>query len=65
MNALPRNCELYYAAKANPEEKILFTLAPILEGFEAPCGGELAWLKECQPEVPLIFGGPGKLVSEL
>ena len=65
VKALPKNCELYYAAKANPEDKILSTLAPIVDGFEAASGGELAWLKECQPDIPLIFGGPGKLVSEL
>jgi len=65
VKALPKNCELYYAAKANPEEKILATLAPIVDGFEAASGGELAWLKECQPDTPLIFGGPGKLDSEL
>ncbi|MFT7053627.1 MAG: diaminopimelate decarboxylase, partial [Psychromonas sp.] len=63
--ALPENCELYYAAKANPEAQILATLAPIVDGFEAASGGELAWLNACQPDVPLIFGGPGKLVTEL
>lgn len=65
VNALPNNCELYYAAKANPEEKILATLAPIVHGFESASGGELNWLHQCQSEVPLIFGGPGKLLSEL
>jgi diaminopimelate decarboxylase len=65
VQALPKNCELYYAAKANPEAKILATLAPIFDGFEAASGGELAWLNRCQPDVPLIFGGPGKLIGEL
>ena len=65
VKAMPKNCELYYAAKANPDEHILSTLAPIVDGFEAASGGELAWLKECQPDVSLIFGGPGKLISEL
>jgi diaminopimelate decarboxylase len=65
MSALPSNCELYYATKANPEAEVLATLAPIVDGFEAASGGELNWLHECQPDVPLIFGGPGKLVSEL
>ncbi|NRD75564.1 type III PLP-dependent enzyme [Shewanella sp. VB17] len=63
--ALPSNCELYYAAKANPEAEILAKLAPIVQGFEAASGGELNWLHECQPQVPLIFGGPGKLLCEL
>jgi diaminopimelate decarboxylase len=65
MQVLPKNCELYYASKANPEEQVLNTLAPIVDGFEAASGGELAWLHQCQPQVPLIFGGPGKLISEL
>ncbi|UJF22079.1 type III PLP-dependent enzyme [Shewanella sp. OMA3-2] len=65
VNALPSNCELYYAAKANPEAEVLEALAPIVQGFEAASGGELNWLHECQPQVPLIFGGPGKLMSEL
>ena len=32
---LPDNCELFYAAKANPEAPILQTLAPLVDGFEA------------------------------
>ncbi|WP_051303602.1 type III PLP-dependent enzyme [Psychromonas aquimarina] len=65
MSALPENCELYYASKANPEAQVLAALAPLVDGFEAASGGELAWLNECQPQVPLIFGGPGKLCTEL
>ena len=53
MSVLPNNCELYYASKANPEEKILSTLAPLVDGFEAASGGELAWLNENQPHVLL------------
>lgn len=63
--ALPGNCELFYAAKANPEAAVLRTLAPLVDGFEAASGGELAWLRQHCPEHPLIFGGPGKLESEL
>lgn len=62
---LPANCELYYAAKANPEREILRTLAPWVDGFEAASGGELAWLREQVADKPLIFGGPGKLPAEL
>ena len=65
VKALPSNCELYYAAKANPEAEVLAALAPIVHGFEAASGGELNWLHQCQPQMPLIFGGPGKLISEL
>lgn len=62
---LPANCELFYAAKANPEAPILQTLAPLVDGFEAASGGELRWLYQQCPQQPLIFGGPGKLDSEL
>jgi len=62
---LPAQCELFYAAKANPEVAILRTLAPLVDGFEAASGGELRWLYEQCPQAPLIFGGPGKLDSEL
>jgi diaminopimelate decarboxylase len=63
--ALPSNCQLFYAAKANPEARVLATLAPIVHGFEAASGGELTWLREQLPKQPLIFGGPGKLDREL
>ena len=63
--ALPANCELFYAAKANPEALVLRTLAPWVDGFEAASGGELRWLYQHHPDKPLIFGGPGKLDSEM
>ncbi|MBB3799977.1 diaminopimelate decarboxylase [Xanthomonas arboricola] len=62
---LPAPCELFYAAKANAEPPILRTLAPHVDGFEAASGGELAWLHAQQPQAALLFGGPGKLDSEL
>ncbi|MCC4588317.1 type III PLP-dependent enzyme [Xanthomonas melonis] len=62
---LPAQCELFYAAKANAEAPILRTLAPHVDGFEAASGGELAWLHAQQPHAALLFGGPGKLDSEL
>lgn len=64
-DALPAGCELFYAAKANPEAPILHTLYDHVDGFEAASGGELSWLREQVPGKPLIFGGPGKLQSEL
>ncbi len=64
-HALPAGCELFYAAKANPEAPILRTLCEYIDGFEAASGGELNWLREQVAGKPLIFGGPGKLQSEL
>lgn len=65
VSLLPKNAELFYAAKANPEKRIIETLSPIVAGFEAASGGELAWLHDTIPDKQLIFGGPGKLESEL
>lgn len=62
--ALPDNCKMFYAAKANPEAQVLKTLAPWVDGFEVASGGELTWLHEQCPDQPLIFGGPGKLDRE-
>ncbi|MCV5276264.1 siderophore biosynthesis PLP-dependent protein, partial [Escherichia coli] len=64
-HVLPKNVELFYAAKANPSGPILKTLAPYVDGFEAASGGELAHLHQQQLDKPLIFGGPGKMPSEL
>ncbi|MBJ7553988.1 type III PLP-dependent enzyme [Marinomonas spartinae] len=62
---LPPNVSLFYAAKANPMPEILTTLAPFVAGFEAASGGELMHLAQQNTHKPLIFGGPGKLNSEL
>lgn len=65
VSVLPNNVALFYAAKANPMPEILATLAPYITGFEAASGGELCHLAEQNIRKPLIFGGPGKLNSEL
>ncbi|MGI9886672.1 type III PLP-dependent enzyme [Vibrio chagasii] len=64
-HVLPKNVELFYAAKANPSAPILRTLAPYVDGFEAASGGELSHLQQQLLNKPLIFGGPGKMPSEL
>lgn len=63
--ALPDGCELFYAIKANSELPILQTLAPLVHGFEVSSGGELAWVRQHFPDLPVIFSGPGKLDGEL
>jgi diaminopimelate decarboxylase len=65
MAALPQQCELFYAIKANSELPVLRTLAPLVHGFEVSSGGELAWVREHFPHTPVIFSGPGKLDGEL
>lgn len=64
-SALPRQVELYYAAKANPEREILAALAPHLDGYEVSSGGELAHVRKTVPDAPLAFGGPGKTADEI
>jgi diaminopimelate decarboxylase len=63
--SLPANCELFYAVKANSDLPILETLAPHVHGFEVASGGELVWVRSHFPDRPVIFGGPGKLDTEL
>lgn len=65
VGALPEGCELFYAIKANSDLPILRTLAPRVAGFEVSSGGELAWVREHFPAIPLIFSGPGKTDDEL
>jgi diaminopimelate decarboxylase len=57
--------ELFYAAKANPDPRILTTLAPYVDGIEVSSGGELAHVREVLPEARVAFGGPGKTEAEL
>lgn len=63
--ALPANCDLFYAIKANAEPPMLQALAPIVDGFEASSGGEVDWLTNHVPDKPIIMSGPGKLDGEL
>ncbi|MEU4710893.1 type III PLP-dependent enzyme [Nocardia salmonicida] len=63
--ALPEQVQLYYAAKANPEPRLLSALAGSVDGFEVSSGGELAHVAGAVPSHPLAFGGPGKTAAEL
>ena len=63
--ALPLQVELYYAAKANPEPRILTALAGTVTGYEVASGGELAHVRAVVPGAPVAFGGPGKTPDEL
>lgn len=62
---LPPQCDFFYAIKANSDAPLLAALAPHVDGFEASSGGEIAWLRQHFPQVPVIFSGPGKLDTEL
>ncbi|MFH8749790.1 type III PLP-dependent enzyme [Streptomyces rimosus] len=63
--ALPPRVDLYYAAKANPDPRLLRTLAPYIDGCEVSSGGEAAHVRAAEPALPLAFGGPGKTEAEL
>jgi diaminopimelate decarboxylase len=63
--ALPARVELYYAAKANPEEPVLAALSGIVTGYEVSSGGELAHARAAVPAAPLAFGAPGKTPGEI
>ncbi len=65
VSKLPANCELFYAIKANSELPILSTLASIMHGFEVASEGEIKHVRSSFPNIPLIFGGPGKHDGEL
>jgi diaminopimelate decarboxylase len=57
--------EVYYAAKANPDARLLAALAPHVDGVEVSSGGELAHVRRTLPGTRLAFGGPGKTDDDL
>ncbi|WP_394218682.1 type III PLP-dependent enzyme [Halobacillus trueperi] len=59
-SSLPSFCRLFYAVKANPDPRILGTLAPLVDGFEVASGGELEKVKS-----PVLFGAPAKKQAEI
>lgn len=65
LSSLPSSMQLFYAIKANSDLPLLQTLAPLVHGFEVSSGGELAWVREHFPDIPVIFSGPGKTDAEL
>jgi diaminopimelate decarboxylase len=60
--ALPRSVELYYAVKANPDVRVLRTVAGYVDGFEVSSGGERAHAASLGKTA---FGGPGKTFADL
>ncbi|TRY36530.1 type III PLP-dependent enzyme [Geobacillus sp. LEMMJ02] len=63
--SLPPSVRLFYAVKANADERILKTVAPYVTGFEVASGGELQKVRRLFADSPVIFGGPGKTDEEL
>lgn len=65
ISTMPAGCRYYYAVKANSEKEILKTLLPLVNGFEVASIGEIEKVRELDPAVSILFGGPGKMDSEL
>ncbi|WP_438483853.1 type III PLP-dependent enzyme [Streptomyces sp. S186] len=63
--ALPERVDVFYAAKANPDPRLLRVLRDVVDGFEVASGGELRYTREELPRARLAFGGPGKSAPEL
>ncbi|WP_433445038.1 type III PLP-dependent enzyme [Nonomuraea sp. CA-141351] len=63
--ALPAWVEVYYAAKANPDARLLAALRDHVDGFEVASAGELRHVRELFPGTPIAFGGPGKTAADL
>lgn len=57
--------EVLHAVKANPDPRVLGTIARHVDGLEVASGGELAHVRRHLPDVELAFGGPGKTDAEL
>ncbi|MGI8329866.1 type III PLP-dependent enzyme [Actinomadura scrupuli] len=63
--ALPDGVEVFYAAKANSDPRLLEVLHEHVDGFEVASGGELRHVRALFPDAPIAFGGPGKTAGEL
>lgn len=57
--------EVFYAAKANPDARVLAALFPYVDGVEVASGGELEHVRAALPRARIAFGGPGKTDAEL
>ncbi|WP_261840835.1 type III PLP-dependent enzyme [Aliamphritea ceti] len=62
---LSGSVELFYAVKANPDTRVLSTVASFVDGLEIASGGELELIQPYLNNKPYIFGGPGKLDSDI
>ena len=64
--ALPDNLQIYYAVKANPNQKILRIMGSLYHGFDVASAGELRRVIDAGiTSEKISFAGPGKTLSEL
>ncbi|PVZ05886.1 diaminopimelate decarboxylase [Actinomycetospora cinnamomea] len=65
VGALPERCRMFYAVKANSDERVIAALDGIVAGFEVASGGELAVVGEAAPDAAVLLGGPVPTDAEL
>ncbi|WP_432262735.1 type III PLP-dependent enzyme [Cupriavidus sp. TMH.W2] len=65
VTALPEDCDLYYAIKANSDAPVLQALLGVTAGFEVASLGEIERVRAVDANVSIVFGGPGKTDAEL
>ncbi|MEJ2865740.1 aldolase/citrate lyase family protein [Actinomycetospora flava] len=58
VDALPDRCRMFYAIKANSDERIVAALDGIVAGFEVASGGELRVVGDAAPDASVLMGGP-------
>ncbi|MBT2662822.1 type III PLP-dependent enzyme [Bacillus sp. ISL-45] len=64
VDSLPDFCSVFYAVKANPDERLISVLTNIVDGFETASEGEVNKIKRLST-LPIIFGGPVKKDQEI
>ena len=62
---MPKKCKLTYAIKANSDDKVLKTLAPLVGGFDVASFGEIEKVRNVSKDAMLALGGPAKTSDEL
>ncbi|GLZ47004.1 hypothetical protein Acsp06_31890 [Actinomycetospora sp. NBRC 106375] len=65
VEALPPRCRMFYAVKANSDERVVAALDGVVAGFEVASGGELAVVGDAAPDAPVLLGGPVPTDAEL
>ncbi|HSK60278.1 MAG TPA: type III PLP-dependent enzyme, partial [Actinomycetospora sp.] len=63
--ALPERCRMFYAVKANADERVVAALDGVVAGFEVASGGELAVVGDAAPDAAVLMGGPVPTDDEL
>ncbi|MCA1062679.1 type III PLP-dependent enzyme [Rossellomorea sp. AcN35-11] len=63
-NSLPPFCSLYYAVKANPDDRLIQAIDDWVDGYDTASEGELVRIRKLSAK-PVFFGAPAKKDSEI